>query len=33
MSGLPLDHEEVLAAGREAAEQMGDLLSALVPRL
>jgi purine-nucleoside phosphorylase len=33
MTGLPLEHEEVLAAGREAAEQMGDLLSALVPRL
>lgn len=29
----PLDHEEVLAAGRTAAGRMGDLLRRLVPRL
>jgi purine-nucleoside phosphorylase len=33
MTGLPLDHEDVLAAGRASAEQMGDLLSAVVARL
>jgi purine-nucleoside phosphorylase len=32
ISGAPLDHEEVLAAGREAAGRMGDLLGAVVPR-
>lgn len=31
--GEPLDHEEVLAAGRAAAERMGALLRELVPRL
>lgn len=29
----PLDHDEVLAAGRTAAGRMGDLLRRLVPRL
>jgi purine-nucleoside phosphorylase len=29
----PLDHEEVLAAGRAAATRMGDLLGAVVPRI
>jgi purine-nucleoside phosphorylase len=33
LSGQPLDHEEVLATGRAAAERMGDLLAALVARL
>ncbi|MGI8677905.1 MAG: purine-nucleoside phosphorylase [Jatrophihabitans sp.] len=31
--GAPLDHEEVLAAGRAAAQRMGALLAALIPRL
>jgi purine-nucleoside phosphorylase len=31
--GESLDHEEVLAAGRAAAERMGKLLAQLVPRL
>jgi purine-nucleoside phosphorylase len=31
--GEPLDHEEVLAAGRAAAERMGRLLAQLLPRL
>jgi purine-nucleoside phosphorylase len=31
--GEPLDHEEVLAAGRASAERMGGLLDQLVPRL
>jgi purine-nucleoside phosphorylase len=31
--GESLDHEEVLAAGRAAAERMGKLLAELVPRL
>ncbi len=29
----PLDHEEVLAAGRDSAERMGRLLAELLPRL
>src|SRR4051794_14047408 len=31
--GEPLNHEEVLEAGRSAAERMGSLLSQVVPRL
>ena len=31
MSGAPLDHAEVLEAGRAAATRMGDLLSQVVP--
>jgi purine-nucleoside phosphorylase len=30
MTGEPLSHEEVLAAGREAAERMGGLLAQVV---
>ena len=30
VTGLPLDHEEVLAAGREAAGRVGSLLGALL---
>jgi purine-nucleoside phosphorylase len=33
ISGEPLDHAEVLEAGRAAAARMGDLLSQVVPRL
>jgi purine-nucleoside phosphorylase len=33
ISPHPLDHEEVLEAGRAAAGRMGDLLSAIVPRV
>jgi purine-nucleoside phosphorylase len=33
ISGEPLDHAEVLEAGREAASRMGDLLGAVVPRI
>ncbi len=33
LSGAALDHTDVLAAGRAAAERMGDLLAALVARL
>ena len=33
ISGEPLDHAEVLEAGRAAAARMGDLLSRIVPRL
>ena len=33
IGGEPLNHEEVLAAGRSAAERMGSLLSRIVPRL
>lgn len=33
ISGEPLDHEEVLEAGRAAATRMGELLGAVVPRL
>lgn len=33
MSGAPLDHEEVLAAGKAAASRMGDLLVDVVPRI
>ena len=33
ISGEPLDHAEVLAAGRAAASRMGDLLGDVVPRI
>lgn len=33
ITGEPLDHEEVLAAGRAAADRMGDLLAQIVPRI
>lgn len=33
ISGQPLDHREVLEAGRAAAERMGQLLAAVVGRL
>jgi purine-nucleoside phosphorylase len=33
ITGAPLNHEEVLAAGRAAASRMGDLLGAIVPRI
>ena len=33
MTDAPLDHEEVLAAGKAAAERMGDLLAGVVSRL
>jgi purine-nucleoside phosphorylase len=33
ISGEPLDHAEVLAAGRAAATRMGDLLTRIVPRI
>ena len=33
MSGEPLDHAEVLQAGRDAATRMGHLLSAVVPQI
>ena len=33
ITGQPLNHEEVLEAGRAAASRMGDLLGAVVPRL
>ena len=33
MTGEPLDHEEVLEAGREAATRMGALLSQVLSRL
>ena len=33
LTGQPLDHEEVLAAGRAAAERMGHLLADLVARV
>jgi purine-nucleoside phosphorylase len=33
MSGEPLDHAEVLEAGRAAASRMGDLLGRIVPRI
>lgn len=32
MSGAPLDHEEVLAAGQAAAERMGTLLAQIIRR-
>jgi purine-nucleoside phosphorylase len=33
ITGEPLNHEEVLEAGRAAASRMGDLLGAVVPRI
>jgi purine-nucleoside phosphorylase len=33
LSGQPLDHAEVLEAGRAAASRMGDLLTRIVPRI
>ena len=33
MSGAPLNHEEVLEAGRAAATRMGDLLARVVRQL
>jgi purine-nucleoside phosphorylase len=33
ISSEPLNHEEVLEAGRSAASRMGDLLGRLVPQL
>lgn len=33
ITGAPLNHEEVLEAGREAATRMGDLLGKIVPRV
>jgi purine-nucleoside phosphorylase len=33
MTGEPLNHEEVLEAGRSAATRMGALLGAIVPRI
>jgi purine-nucleoside phosphorylase len=33
ITGEPLDHEEVLEAGRAAATRMGELLGAIVPRI
>ncbi|RNL63001.1 purine-nucleoside phosphorylase [Nocardioides marmoriginsengisoli] len=33
MTGEPLNHEEVLEAGRAAATRMGELLGAVVPRI
>jgi purine-nucleoside phosphorylase len=33
LSGKPLDHEEVLEAGRAAAGRMGTLLSEVITRL
>lgn len=33
ITGEPLNHEEVLEAGRSAATRMGALLSAIVPRI
>jgi purine-nucleoside phosphorylase len=33
ITGEPLNHEEVLIAGRDAASRMGGLLSAVIPRI
>ncbi|MET3962951.1 purine-nucleoside phosphorylase [Marmoricola sp. OAE513] len=33
MTGEPLNHEEVLEAGKAAATRMGELLGAIVPRI
>jgi purine-nucleoside phosphorylase len=33
MSGEPLDHAEVLDAGKAAASRMGELLSRIVPKI
>jgi purine-nucleoside phosphorylase len=33
ISGEPLNHEEVLAAGRKSAARMGELLGTVIPRM
>jgi purine-nucleoside phosphorylase len=33
ITGEPLDHEEVLEAGRASAARMGSLLAAIVPKI
>jgi purine-nucleoside phosphorylase len=33
ITGAPLNHEEVLEAGRAAATRMGELLGAVIPRI
>jgi purine-nucleoside phosphorylase len=33
VTGMPLDHAEVLAAGKDAAERVGALLAAVLPRM
>jgi len=33
ISDQPLDHSEVIEAGRAAASRMGDLLHRVVPRI
>jgi purine-nucleoside phosphorylase len=33
ISGEPLNHEEVLAAGRKSAARMGELLGTVIPRI
>ena len=33
ITGAPLNHEEVLEAGRSAATRMGELLGSIVPRI
>ena len=33
ITGEPLNHAEVLEAGRAAASRMGELLGAIVPRI
>jgi purine-nucleoside phosphorylase len=33
ITGEPLNHEEVLEAGRAAASRMGELLGSIVPRI
>ena len=33
ITGEPLNHEEVLEAGRSAATRMGELLGSIVPRI
>jgi purine-nucleoside phosphorylase len=33
MTGAPLDHAEVLEAGRAAAARMGALLASVLPRI
>ena len=33
ITGEPLNHEEVLEAGKAAASRMGDLLGAIVPKI
>jgi len=33
ITGAPLNHQEVLEAGRSAATRMGELLGAIVPKI